>query len=233
MSIKTLWQRRKRQIIIGGSVILLILVVWTDIVSNRPTTITLIQPQDGASIQASSTIIEGIVTPKNAMVSVNGIPVILDSNGQFSSEVALPDATNTITVTAFGNTPTTSTLTINRIFAPGEQAEIAKEAADAKAQADADEKAAEAQAKAAQEAYDSTPAGKACKGHPDWSADICEVLGKGHVSIGMDEEQALVGWGQPDHVNTTTTVLGTHEQWVYDYSSYLYFDNGILTSIQN
>lgn len=53
------------------------------------------------------------------------------------------------------------------------------------------------------------------------------------VSIGMSRQDALdSSWGRPERVNTTTTARGTREQWVYG-RSYLYFENGVLTSIQN
>lgn len=56
---------------------------------------------------------------------------------------------------------------------------------------------------------------------------------KGGVRIGMTKKQVLASnWGSPDDVNRTTTVAGSFEQWVYD-GSYLYFQNGILTTIQN
>ncbi|MFW1807586.1 DUF4124 domain-containing protein [Acinetobacter ursingii] len=55
--------------------------------------------------------------------------------------------------------------------------------------------------------------------------------------IGMTSGQAENStWGYPDDVNKTTTASGVHEQWVYRRmykSKYLYFQNGILTSIQD
>ena len=39
-------------------------------------------------------------------------------------------------------------------------------------------------------------------------------------------------WGKPRKVNRSTYKFGVHEQWVYD-GGYLYFENGVLTSIQN
>ena len=53
-------------------------------------------------------------------------------------------------------------------------------------------------------------------------------------TIGMTKEEARKStWGEPQKINTTTTRYGVHEQWVYSGNRYLYFDNGILTSIQN
>lgn len=52
--------------------------------------------------------------------------------------------------------------------------------------------------------------------------------------IGMTQEEVLASsWGKPKDINKTTTAYGTSEQWVYSNYNYLYFDDGILTSIQN
>jgi hypothetical protein len=54
------------------------------------------------------------------------------------------------------------------------------------------------------------------------------------VRIGMSREDALAStWGKPKSINTTTTTRGTKEQWVYGGGSYLYFENGVLTTVQN
>ena len=54
------------------------------------------------------------------------------------------------------------------------------------------------------------------------------------VRIGMTQAQVLdIAWGKPERINRTTTAAGTREQWVYGSRSYLYFQDGILTTIQN
>lgn len=54
------------------------------------------------------------------------------------------------------------------------------------------------------------------------------------VTIGMTKEEVLTeGWGQPKDINRTTTVYGVSEQWVYPNYQYLYFEDGILVTIQN
>lgn len=53
------------------------------------------------------------------------------------------------------------------------------------------------------------------------------------VTIGMTKEDVLLSsWGAPSNIKKTVNAYGTSEQWVYDNYNYLYFDNGILTSIQ-
>ena len=49
----------------------------------------------------------------------------------------------------------------------------------------------------------------------------------------MSKQAAKESWGEPDDINTKTGSYGTHEQWVYGNESYLYFENGRLTDIQN
>lgn len=52
--------------------------------------------------------------------------------------------------------------------------------------------------------------------------------------IGMTKSQVENStWGKPNKINKTTTKYGIHEQWVYSNYKYLYFDDGILTSIQD
>ena len=54
------------------------------------------------------------------------------------------------------------------------------------------------------------------------------------VNIGMSKEDVLASsWGRPGKVNTTINVYGAHEQWVYGSRNYIYFENGVVTSIQN
>lgn len=51
-------------------------------------------------------------------------------------------------------------------------------------------------------------------------------------TIGMTEDEVLSStWGTPEKRNVTTTTGGTREQWVYD-NGYIYFTDGIVTSIQ-
>lgn len=53
-------------------------------------------------------------------------------------------------------------------------------------------------------------------------------------SIGMTADEVRNStWGSPSKINATTTAKGTHEQWVYSTSRYIYLDNGIVTSIQD
>lgn len=46
------------------------------------------------------------------------------------------------------------------------------------------------------------------------------------------KEMCREAWGSPWDINYTTYSWGDYEQWCYQNGSYLYFKNGILTSIQ-
>lgn len=63
-------------------------------------------------------------------------------------------------------------------------------------------------------------------GEDKWNTILAEK-----VSVGMTKEMCRLSWGEPQKVNKTTTNNGIREQWVY-YANYLYFEDGILTSIQ-
>ena len=60
-----------------------------------------------------------------------------------------------------------------------------------------------------------------------------ELIMEGKVRIGMTRAMCREAWGSPEDINTMSGSWGVHEQWVYGLSSYLYFENGILSSIQN
>ena len=55
---------------------------------------------------------------------------------------------------------------------------------------------------------------------------------KGKAVIGMKREQVKLALGNPRDINRTVGSWGVHEQWVYA-NSYLYFENGVMTSFQD
>lgn len=70
---------------------------------------------------------------------------------------------------------------------------------------------------------------------------LCEVLAAEKkrkrsegVRVGMSMQDVLdSSWGRPESVNRTTSAHGTREQWVCGGRNYLYFEDGVLTTIQN
>jgi Skp family chaperone for outer membrane proteins len=51
--------------------------------------------------------------------------------------------------------------------------------------------------------------------------------------IGMTPDMAVESLGKPREINRTGLAGGTHEQWVYSESLYLYFENGVMVSFQD
>ncbi len=67
-----------------------------------------------------------------------------------------------------------------------------------------------------------------------YGASNAALIMNGQVKIGFTKQMCKEAWGEPDDINTTTNNYGSNEQWVYSLgNSYLYFENGRLTSIQN
>lgn len=67
--------------------------------------------------------------------------------------------------------------------------------------------------------------------HPGWEMIALAQVACKKVSVGLTAAQVRAAWGNPDHVNTTTTANGDHEQWVYG-DEYVYVDEGVVTAMQ-
>lgn len=63
--------------------------------------------------------------------------------------------------------------------------------------------------------------------------EMSAIILAGNIKIGMTDEMCRWALGKPQTINTTTGDFGVYEQWVYGTGLYLYFDDGILTTIQN
>ena len=60
---------------------------------------------------------------------------------------------------------------------------------------------------------------------------ITTLIRSNKVTIGMSTKHVILSWGKPRNINRSIGKWGVHEQWVYP-NRYLYFENGILTSLQ-
>ena len=63
--------------------------------------------------------------------------------------------------------------------------------------------------------------------------ETARLINKGQVRIGMTDKQCRAAWGNPSDINRSVYSFGVHEQWCYGGHNYLYFEDGILTSVQN
>lgn len=65
------------------------------------------------------------------------------------------------------------------------------------------------------------------------SIEVPSEYQKSEPRIGMTKEEVREStWGEPIEINKTVTVYGTSEQWVYNNYKYIYFDDNIVTGIQ-
>jgi len=74
------------------------------------------------------------------------------------------------------------------------------------------------------------------KAEKKFKKELIASYKKEGVELGMTAERVLQSsWGKPTKINRTTNAYGSREQWVYRQyeNGYLYFNNGILTSISN
>lgn len=55
---------------------------------------------------------------------------------------------------------------------------------------------------------------------------------KGHIKLGISECQLYASWGEPEDQNQTVGSWGVHTQHVYGLGSYVYTENGRVTSWQ-
>lgn len=62
-------------------------------------------------------------------------------------------------------------------------------------------------------------------------------IGNGIIRIGYTKQMVLEAWGKPYDINRTVSRSGTREQWIYGKDignrTYLYIENGILTTLQD
>lgn len=68
--------------------------------------------------------------------------------------------------------------------------------------------------------------------YKNWPKDIWESIEQDRVRIGMNKEQVILSWGKPQSSNKTVIQNIVSEQWIYKGGGYLYFTNGVLSSMQ-
>lgn len=66
-----------------------------------------------------------------------------------------------------------------------------------------------------------------------WGQKMGGYIADGKVVLGMNKEMCIASWGSPIEINRTIIKGLTSEQWVYGWGTYLYFDNGVLSAIQD
>jgi hypothetical protein len=66
-----------------------------------------------------------------------------------------------------------------------------------------------------------------------WGNEAWNLIAERKVKIGWNKEKVLMSWGKPEKINKLVLKAGfIQEQWVYD-QYFLYFQNNVLTVIQD
>lgn len=124
----------KTKLIISSSVTVVFLILGSiTIYASRAPEIQIDSPDNGFSIQATSTAITGTIDPADADLTINGIQVESNDSGDFSYTARLRNESNIFTLEAKnGSKVDTEKITINRIFTEAEIAEREQQEAEAK-----------------------------------------------------------------------------------------------------
>lgn len=69
--------------------------------------------------------------------------------------------------------------------------------------------------------------------HPNLSSQDRKDILAGNIRIGMTREMVIASWGEPKDINRTVGTYGVHEQFIYYSGTYVYIQNGKLTSWQD
>jgi hypothetical protein len=122
---------------------------------------------------------------------------------------------------------TTVIVKVKQIDTPERRAARARAAEEARRSTEARAKAErlKAQAEAAERRRATILAKK-------WPREIEQAVLDRQIRIGMTSEQVQVSRGKPASIHETIRASGTSEHWRYGDDQVLYFENGILTTIQ-
>jgi hypothetical protein len=61
---------------------------------------------------------------------------------------------------------------------------------------------------------------------------VVDAIMAGKVYTGMTKEMVFDSWGKSDEIDNSIGTVGRHELWVYGGTQFLYFEDGILTTIK-
>jgi len=67
-----------------------------------------------------------------------------------------------------------------------------------------------------------------CDSHPDWGVRACDAIAQGQIYVGMTAEQVRSAWGKPRAVNPMSI---RREQWIYVTGS-VDLENDVVASFQ-
>lgn len=67
----------------------------------------------------------------------------------------------------------------------------------------------------------------------NWPEEVWSVIENDQVVVGMNMDQVIMAWGEPDSINTTSTRMSDLSQWIYSNNRYVYLNgSGKVTAVQ-
>lgn len=196
-------------------IIIIVLIYGIGFATKNPK-ITILEPVNNSSIQASSVVVKGKVKPVYSKILIND-KEISTNDGNFEYEMKLDDTSesNNIYIKAINKDLSDGEMfTIKRIFTDEEKKKIE----DDKLKKEKEELAKQ---KAEQVAYDKSPAGILCNKHSkwpetrEWSRVDCERAVSGEVWIGMNSLLLVAKRGNPDSNNKSNYGSGNEYQFCW------------------
>lgn len=125
---KTNWDKYKKYIGITLSIIIGILLFWSNSYINRTPSFIIIEPENKISIQAKEIRIKGEVDPKNAILEINNRPIAVTKDGIFDYRGSLRDKVNNFSIKVINKSKDyQETIIINRIFTEEEKIKYEKQ----------------------------------------------------------------------------------------------------------
>jgi len=185
--------------------------------ANRAPSLTVTEPNDGFSIQADSATVKGSVSPADATVTIQDKPVVVDENGNFSSEVKLDNESNSIAIEAKSGSKTVKrTLSVSRIFTEEEKAErerLTKETAEreTKQKEEDDKRHAEEAAQARVEFEEQQRKKQFEDQFSAWDGshrELTKIIKASMNDPDSYEHVETVYWDRDDHLIVSTTFRG-------------------------
>lgn len=211
---------------VGGILVLLFVVAEVvSLIPEKTPELTIASPANNFETHDATATISGSVSPVDAVVTVNGLHILV-KDGKFSYAAKLNPDSNSFNVVADNKGKTSNqTIVVNRTFTPEEKTQYELEKQQAQEKAAAEVAAQKAKEQATLDAYYATKAGRICKAHSDWTKDECQSLADNKIWIGMKYEMLVYIRGKPDSANPSNYGSGTQYQYCwYDYTPKCFYD---------
>ena len=122
------WNRitisKKNKFYVSGAIVVAFALIFgMQAYAKRTPSIEVLEPADNQEFQVENVVVKGRVTPKDAVVKIQGRGVSVNDDGVFDSNVNLQDESNVISIEAANDGKiANASVTVKRIFTEEEKA---------------------------------------------------------------------------------------------------------------